>query len=336
MMMVVFQRKIIYMGYIPPGARQESLSDVPASQVKGLSVREICVRGDSQTLYGVTVGRHGQGEPSSIMLYFQGNAGNTLHRLPVFQSILSSSSSTSPPHPSSRLSLSRHTSKHSTHSLEIVCVSPRSYWKSTGSPSGPSQRSLTSDYHAALHYALDAYPPHIPITIYGHSLGATIAICLLSSLSDERDSRYKRIQGLILENPFSSIPNMVEALYPQKWVPYQYLTPFVLDRWDALAALDETSPSVLRRLNSDALVLTSELDEVVPPEMGQEVYRRMRLGFDDAPSEGKAGALECAPHRGRLEVIRGALHENCWTKTQWRKAMTGYMLDLEDALGFHR
>lgn len=334
--MVVFQRKIIYMGYIPPGARQETLSDVPASHVKGLSVREVCVRGESQTLYGVTAARDGHGEPSSILLYFQGNAGNPLHRLPVFQSILLSSSTTTPSHTASHSSPQRRNSKHPRHSPEIVCISPRSYWKSTGSPSGPSQLSLTSDYLTALHYALDSYPSHIPITIYGHSLGATIAVCLLSSLSDERDPRYKRVQGLVLENPFSSIPKMVEALYPQKWVPYRYLTPFVLDRWDALAALDGTSPSVLRRLRLDALVLTSELDEVVPPEMGQKLYQRMRLGLDDAAFDQKFAVPAYASSRGRLEVIQGALHENSWTKAQWRKVMTGYTLDVEDAFGSRR
>jgi hypothetical protein len=64
------------MGYIPPGSRTELLSDVPASHLRGLNVQEICVKGEMQTLYGITaskVGREAQ-RASSVVLYFQGSS----------------------------------------------------------------------------------------------------------------------------------------------------------------------------------------------------------------------------------------------------------------------
>ncbi|KAF5377578.1 hypothetical protein D9615_005099 [Tricholomella constricta] len=80
---------------------------------------------------------------------------------------------------------------------------------------------------------------HSHIILYGHSLGGVVALCLFSHLKDhaphrrpesspapdsdsdevvatdtDTDSARKiRIRGLILENPFASVPGM----YPQRW-----------------------------------------------------------------------------------------------------------------------
>jgi len=66
---------------------------------------------------------------------------------------------------------------------------------------------------------------------------------------------------------------MVSAIYSQRWLPYHYMGPLVWDTWDALGAVsDAPSESVLHRVLGDTMVVLSEHDEVVPVEMGHELF----------------------------------------------------------------
>ncbi|EPT05370.1 hypothetical protein FOMPIDRAFT_1082587, partial [Fomitopsis schrenkii] len=108
-----------------------------------------------------------------------------------------------------------------------------------------------------------------------------------------------------LENPFSSIGGMVRALYPQRWLPYRYLAPLAMGRWDALAAVRGMRlKSLLARLASGALVLLSEKDEAVPT---------YSLGLPTGDYPGPAVTEDSC----RQLVIRGALHEHTWLHRQW-------------------
>ncbi|KAF4569556.1 hypothetical protein EYR36_009352 [Pleurotus pulmonarius] len=312
LMLVIFQRKIIYMGYAPIGARDEVLADVPKDQLKGLVCEEINIRnGKNSLLSGIVVRSRADLNPKAAVIYFQGNAGNPLHRLPVFQALLSSPSPTRVP-------------------PDIISVAPRSYWKST--PRRPTQAGILSDYRHVLDYTLTRYPS-LPIILYGHSLGGAIAVCLTAQLSDSpnpkhgsipwySDPRYQQIKGLILENPFTSVPDMVQALYPERWVPYRYLAPLVYDKWDAYQAMSRAGrrqpgapETVLDRLRPDSLVLVSEKDEVVPPEMS------LRLAA--------ATSAPAAPsHPPRSKILEGALHENAWQTRAWRTEITRYINEI--------
>ncbi|KAF9647300.1 hypothetical protein BDM02DRAFT_3170324, partial [Thelephora ganbajun] len=298
LMLVLFQRKVIYMGYVPPGARTEELSEsiIP----RGLKCEEIKVSSDNgHSLSGVVVSPSGtlRGAPRSstesseslktLFFYLQGNAGNPLHRLSVFKTLLD--------HPSFRTRAG------------LVAVAPRSYWKSK--PTRPSERGILSDYTHALNYTIKRWP-NSRIVIYGHSLGGSAAVCLASALNSKD---YPNVQGLILENPFASIPEMVKALYPQRWLPYHYLTPFVWDTWNAMyAASNMSQNSLLWRLSKDMLVLLSEKDELVPNWMGM-------------------GILNATKSKGRSSVvIRDALHENAWEQGQWVREMVQYVGNIGD------
>ncbi|KAF7431027.1 hypothetical protein PC9H_006742 [Pleurotus ostreatus] len=312
LMLVIFQRKIIYMGYAPIGARDEDLADVPKDQLKGLVCEEINIaNGRTSSLSGIVVRSKTDSNPKVAIIYFQGNAGNPLHRLPVFQTLLSTPSPTRVP-------------------LHIISVAPRSYWKST--PRRPTQAGILSDYRHVLDYALTRYPS-IPIILYGHSLGGAIAVCLTSQLSDSKnpkhrsisyysDPRYQQIKGLILENPFTSVPDMVQALYPERWVPYRYLAPLVFDKWNAHSAMTRASnrqpgapETVLDRLRRDSLILVSEKDEVVPPQMSLRLAAAARNPAD----------LSNAP---KAKILEGALHENAWQTRTWRIEITRYISEI--------
>lgn len=293
LMMILFQRKLIYMGYIPLGAREEDVASYTSLLQDDIELEEIKLTNSRAILHGIIVRRtcrtkrpatiiYLQGTVKSILficlkvLYVAGNAGNPLQRIPLFKSLLAACPDLD---------------------LRIVAVAPRSFWKSL--PRRPNERGLLDDYAQVVQFVSTRWP-HEPIFLLGHSLGASISVCLTSKMED-----HPNICGLVLENAFSSIPDMVRALYPSRWLPYHYLAPFAWDKWDAVtAARDAREGSTFRRLarSGRLLVLQSELDEVVPSYMGDWLCRGAGV---DGPT-----------------VIRDALHENAWiASSDWGKAI---------------
>ncbi len=211
-------------------------------------------------------------------------------------------------------------------SLAILAPASRSYWTSTAAR--PTQAGLIADHAAALAFAASRFPTSY-LTLYGHSLGASAALCLLaarehvgncaSGVAAAADTQVGScgVHGLVLENAFTSVPDMLRALYPQRWLPYRYLGPFVSDRWDARAAAHDMRR---RDLAHRAMVLVSARDEVVPPTMGQEIFDPLKAPI------GTDGRL------GRLVVLERALHEDAWRYRDWSQAMKQYLCDLERKL----
>ncbi|KAI0947508.1 hypothetical protein AcW1_007721 [Taiwanofungus camphoratus] len=306
LMMVLFQRKIIYMGYAPPGARTEELG-VGIRTPRGIQCEEIALQSEKRVFLSGIIMRASSSprlnEPRVVIVYLQGNAGNPLARIPVFE----------------RLILGMPLTRNADPSLDVVvvAVAPRSYWKSSRTP---SERGLMTDYQRVLSYASQRFPTST-IVLYGHSLGGAIAVCLSSQLSS---AEYPNVKGLILENPFSSIPGMMRALYPQHWLPYRYLAPLAFDKWDAVSAMRNAKHnpgSLLERLSRSMLMLLSERDEVVPTSMGLDLYEASGSGAGDA----KTG-LELR----RCVIIRDALHELASMERQWLVEMQGYLRRFED------
>ncbi|KAH9053973.1 Alpha/Beta hydrolase protein [Lactarius deliciosus] len=288
LMLIIFQRKVIYMGYAPPGSRMELLADLyPKYTPNGIHIEELSIpssRPNKVRLSALLLHRDLSVPPQHVIVYFQGNAGNPLHRIPMFATLL-----------------------NAIPSLAILAPAPRSYWTSTGAR--PTQAGLIADHAAALAFATSRFPTS-HLTLYGHSLGASAALCLLGN----DGAPGVGVHGLVLENAFTSVPDMLRALYPQRWLPYRYLGPFVIDRWDARAAARGIRRHALAHR---AMVLVSERDEVVPPVMGQEIFDALK-----APS-GTDGRL------GRLVVLERALHEDAWRYRDWSQAMKQYLCDLE-------
>lgn len=206
-------------------------------------------------------------------------------------------------------------------SLAILAPAPRSYWTSTAAR--PTQAGLIADHAAALAVAASRFPTSY-LTLYGHSLGASAALCLLAArghvgncapgVASATRVGNSGIHGLVLENAFTSVPDMLRALYPQRWLPYRYLGPFVRDRWDARAAAHDVCR---RALAHRAMVLVSARDEVVPPAMGREIFDVLKAPI------GTDGGM------GRLVVLERALHEDAWRYRDWSRAMKEYLCDLE-------
>ena len=179
---------------------------------------------------------------SYLQFAFIGNAGNPLHRIPMFSVLL-----------------------NAIPSLAILAPAPRSYWTSTAAR--PTQAGLIADHAASLAFSASRFPTSF-LTLYGHSLGASAALCLLAAHEHEHAVSCD-VHSLVLENAFTSVPDMLRALYPQRWLPYHYLGPFVRDRWDAREAAHGMRHCALAQR---AMVLVSARDEVVPPAMGQHIF----------------------------------------------------------------
>lgn len=135
------------------------------------------------------------------------------------------------------------------------------------------------------------------------------------------DERTPHIAGLILENPLPSIPYMVRALYPQRWLPYHYLGPFAFDKWDALSAIEQemrrASVGERRRRRlppPPSLWIRSGRDEIIPHGANIDGVERMYAGWrevaevaadlDTAATTTASGTGEAESNRGSPKQVR--------------------------------
>ncbi|GAA5971349.1 hypothetical protein JCM11641_008318 [Rhodosporidiobolus odoratus] len=360
-MLVAFQRRIIYLPSVPPGTRDESLADGERtkdrdSSLSGMQWQEVSVTSTVPTrwtrrpvtLKGIELSwkekEKGQetlpseqeaGQQHVVIVYLQGNAGTPLMRLPVFRQLLR-------PSPPSR-NLRPPITPHAVPKITVLAVAPRSYWLSTRST--PTEQAVLGDYAAALEYARVEHGPHANYVLYGHSLGGAAAVLLLeklghspflplsrlsswpSSLSSSSASYHPAtlpVNAIILENPLPSIPYMVRALYPQKWLPYHYLGPFAFDRWAAMERLSRLSPSSTSEATGSlppSLWIRSGRDEIIPH--GQEDgVRRM---YEDW-SQVEEGAEEFG--KARWVDVEGALHDTAFLEAKWAREIKVFLVEI--------
>ena len=226
------------------------------------------------------------------------NAASLPHRLPQLSSILNTVNQTLDTAGSSAC-------------FTIVGLSYRGYWKSSGRA---SQKGIELDAAAVLGWVSQTYAnqdEEVRLVLWGQSIGAGIAMTeaaryqySIDSYPSNQDS--PRIVGVLLETPFVSIRKMLVALYPQKWLPYRYLWPFLWNQWDASMALQRFSRA--RRLPK-MLILQAEKDELVPSEHGLELCRIAKgLGLD-------------VEHK----MIHGALHTAVCSKAAGRHQIATFL-----------
>jgi hypothetical protein len=123
----------------------------------------------------------------------------------------------------------------------------RSYSGSTGSP---TERANVADAKLA-YEALrkDGIAPD-DIILYGESLGSGVAVQVAAE---------KRVGGIVLDAPYTSIVDVAAGAYP--FLPVR---PFMIDRYDTMR--------YLRDVKAPLLVVHGEDDEVIPVTMGRAVY----------------------------------------------------------------
>jgi pimeloyl-ACP methyl ester carboxylesterase len=156
----------------------------------------------------------------------------------------------------------------------IVCVSYRGYWTSKGRP---SEKGIAKDAEAALQWIKfqqegkqHSSTQHVSIILWGQSIGAAVAANLAA-----REGLFTeefKLRRLVLETPFISAREMLATIYPQRWLPYRYLWPFLWNCLDTRSALEEISWQ-FPKSPPDIVILEAGKDELVPKLHGDALEK---------------------------------------------------------------
>jgi fermentation-respiration switch protein FrsA (DUF1100 family) len=282
---------------IPPFARSEKVSDY-AKQCHPVEWRELTIKAADSTTIKLLEGRIPHRSSLSrnvVILYFQGNAASTPPRLPYLSSIL-------------KQIATRDAS--TSINFSIIALSYRGFWTSSGRP---SQHGIELDAAAALDWIFANYCLETTsIVVWGQSIGAGVATTAVANLisSDLDPGRIGMIKGILLETPFIDMKSMLIALYPQKFLPYRYLTSFLQSSWDSREALSRIADS--KSAKPAILLLQAGSDEIVPAD---------HAGVLQRASQEKGLTV-------KVQVITGALHTEVMTKAQGRQLIADFLLSI--------
>jgi pimeloyl-ACP methyl ester carboxylesterase len=312
-MTIIGQNKIIYMPYMPPFTRSEEMADY-VDLCKPVEWRLEKIRSLDGTKLAICVGHIAGPEKEKpirhiVIVHFHGNGGSLPPRLPLLSDFLKAIESQAI---AAQLQVE----------FTMVALSPRGYWKSSGRA---SQKGIEKDAQALLQWissSLSADNENMEFILWGQSLGAGVATTAAATYltrPKEDTTASPPIIGLLLETPFTSIKSMLLALYPQKWLPYKYLHPFLWNHWDSPAALAKIGELFAQQGRvGDApkvLLVISEKDEVVPAEEAMKLEEACEKAGLHWMRKDAAGALHVdalAKRGGRdqaakwvVEVVRG-------------------------------
>lgn len=194
----------------------------------------------------------------------------------------------------------------------MVCLSYRGYWTSRGRPTENGLRldaSAAIDWISRVHQEASRDDRQIPaqVVLWGQSIGSGVA----TNLAAERPfPKNIHLNSLILETPFTSIRAMLEVLYPQKWLPYKYLWPFLrnhLDSWQNLKLISD----IYSEKNGvpEILIVQAAKDELVPAELSEKLHARcLELHIPV-----------------RKTSVGGAFHNDTTFRTEGRKVISQFL-----------
>lgn len=150
----------------------------------------------------------------------------------------------------------------------------------------PSETLAAEDARAAWDWLAHQHPD-LPRYVFGHSLGAAIAVQLAHDVFDEA--------GLIIEGAFTSVADVFRS-YRWGWLP---ITGFITQHFDAAARI--------AHIGSPLLVVHGADDSMVLPALGRALY-----------------AKALAPKR--FVLVPGAVHEdtNSVGLPQYRQALAEF------------
>lgn len=288
LVMVIFQNKIIYMPSVPPFSRSEDIADY-ATLCLPVVWREGHMFSRDGTKLGYATSQLAstssprdisQQVSKTVVIYFHGNGGSVPPRLPSLSAVLK------------RL---RSSPGQDINKTTIMAISYRGYWTSSGRA---SERGIRLDAEAVLLYAQEKYP-NSNVILWGQSLGAAAALHAASKQSSQV------VSGLILETPFVSIRAMLTALYPQIWLPYRYLGPFLWNHWDSVATFRNMHDGWC----SKVLILQAGKDELVPPSHMDKIALAAKSRNMDV----------------RTLMVRDALHNDVVGSHEGKKAIVAFI-----------
>ncbi|MEE8370987.1 MAG: alpha/beta hydrolase [Sphingomonadales bacterium] len=181
------------------------------------------------------------GRPTIVI--FQGNAGNIANR--VFKA-----------------------RAFSDRGFGVLMPNYRGYGGSGGKP---TEEGLVEDGRTAMRYLEGEGIEAAEIILHGESLGSGVAVALATQFP---------VAALVLEAPYTSLPDVAASAYP--WLPVRYL---LKDRFDSLSRIGD--------LNMPLFVVNGTDDEVIPARLGRELF-------------------EAANQPKSMVSIQGAHHNDVW------------------------
>ena len=159
--------------------------------------------------------------------------------------------------------------------FSVLAIDYRGFGQSPGDL--PTEAGVYEDAQHGWEYLRQLAPHASQRMIYGHSLGGAIAI--------ELASRYRDMDGIIVESSFTSIRAMATVqTKAARWLPVGAI---LNHRFDSLAKVG--------KLDSPILFLHGTADEIVPYQMSETLYAAARapkelvlfaqLGHSNIPME---------------------------------------------------
>ncbi|KJA19723.1 hypothetical protein HYPSUDRAFT_44007 [Hypholoma sublateritium FD-334 SS-4] len=149
--------------------------------------------------------------------------------------------------------------------FDVFTLEYRGYGNNEGSP---SEKGLQRDAQAAM----DFVSSHVvlsqnPIIVFGQSLGGAIAI-------DVTSRNASKVSALIVENTFTSIPDIVKGL-----PVLRYISCLCTQRWNSQSKVARLPASL------PILMLSGLIDQVVPPVHMQKLWKtaESRLSKGESP-----------------------------------------------------
>lgn len=143
--------------------------------------------------------------------------------------------------------------------MNILSVAYRGYSSSEGKP---DQAGILLDAEAILEYAKTE--PRINnerVFLIGRSLGGATAVHTAAKLAKDKDEWYC---GVILENTFSSISKVADALFP-----FLKLIPNIKNR---MLRLDWSSENCIGEIKKPILFVCGTIDKLCPMAMTNELH----------------------------------------------------------------
>ncbi|KAG6902261.1 hypothetical protein C0995_002412 [Termitomyces sp. Mi166 len=192
----------------------------------------------------------------------------------------------------------------------VFLLSYRGYGFSGGKP---SEAGLRIDAQTALDYILSQpYLAHVPVILYGHSLGGGVAIDLASR-------NPSRIAAVLVSNTFTSIPDIVRT-----WPiigPFSFIC---TQKWRSIDKLRSIP------ISTPILMISGRQDEVIPPQLMDKLWQAaQKRGITRnslfhwpilrSAEEDIAPASESLPeHDEFVTVAHGTHNSTPSSRTYWR------------------
>jgi len=226
------QEKILYLNEsVPPKRTSENPFPYANPSQHNLKYEDVwLITKDNLKLHAWWIPYSNQPQFSPTLLFFHANAGNMGYRLPNI--------------------LQLHNKIH----MNIFIISYRGYGESEGEP---NEEGIKLDAQAAWEYLINKSDiDKKKIFIFGRSLGGAVAIYLTEQV-------HNQISGLIVENTFCSISDMVGKVFP--WLNFEIVKNYMLTmHWKSM--------NLINSITCPILFLAGDQDEIVPHEQMLKLY----------------------------------------------------------------